>query len=169
VEEDIRMTDDRITNETLSADLRRLSQSVSGLSGGQTMLLAAEEIERWRAGQPVPEVGEDDPRIAIVATRMMMMKLMPLDQFRRNFPACTQHATEIVAALDAADPLRQPVSGDRVEVAEKLLDEILSIAMTPIKSQDGPNTWDMVVAAQSEGKQKMLALVTDALTAAAQS
>jgi len=81
------ITMSRITNESLPADLRRLSRTVINLTVGQVMHLAAEEIERWRAGRPVSEIG-------------------------------------VVAALDAADPLRQPVSGDRVEAAFLSLERI---------------------------------------------
>lgn len=67
---------------------------------------------------PASKVNGDDPRVEAVARCMIRKEPdLPWDEWRRTWPATAEKAVELVAASDAVDPLRQTVSGDRVEAA----------------------------------------------------
>ena len=87
--------------DTLPADLRRHAERRTlSLPVAETMLRAADEIEQLRAERGAPAVGGD-----------------------AGWPDWRHHDTTeerrriMSRALDAADPLRRPVSGDRIEAA----------------------------------------------------
>lgn len=97
------MTDDPlVTDEMLWAD-KMPHATEYGIIESE---LAAAYLA-MHAARPVPEVGGDDPRIAVLANNSA-----PVPWAER-----LAGARMALAAIDAVDPLRRPVSGDRIETA----------------------------------------------------